>query len=205
MKRLLAVAAVLLAAPAARADETDDLLARQLAAVVRDPRLPTAQRIEAARVLGKLGLLAGAAVPDLTQQLNRLRDGEHERLQETIVDALGRIGSPARSSLPAMARTAGRTIDVDLAIKRATDQILASTDSQDVGALTKQLGSRDPSIRLRAVRALRDLGAAARFGSTSTTFQRAAGTVTNGARRPIVRAFWPASVCPPIPHGPATM
>lgn len=163
MKRLLAVAAVLLAAPAARADETDDLLARQLAAVVRDPRLPTAQRIEAARVLGKLGLLAGAAVPDLTQQLNRLRDGEHERLQETIVDALGRIGSPARSSLPAMARTAGRTIDVDLAIKRATDQILASTDSQDVGALTKQLGSRDPSIRLRAVRALRDLGAAARF------------------------------------------
>ncbi|MBX9582780.1 MAG: HEAT repeat domain-containing protein [Gemmataceae bacterium] len=163
MNRLLVLALVTLAAPAARADESDDLLARQLAAVVRDPRLPVAQRIEATRTLGKLGLLAGAAVPDLTQQLNRLRDGEHERLQETIVDALGRIGSPARTALPAVARTAGRTIDIDLAIKRATDQILAASDSQDVGALTKQLQSRDASVRLRAVRALRDLGAAARF------------------------------------------
>jgi HEAT repeat protein len=163
MNRLLVLSAVLLAAPAARADEQDDLLARQLAAIVRDPRRTTAQRVEAARTLGRIGYQAGAAVPDLIQQLDRLRGTEHERLQESIIDALGRIGSPARPALPAVALTAGRSIDIDLAIKRAKDQILAASDSQDVGALTKQLQSRDPSVRLRAVRALRDLGAAARF------------------------------------------
>lgn len=164
MKRLLVLPAVLLLAPAAaRADEQDDLLARQLAAVVRDPRLRQAQRIEAARTLGRIGYQAGAAVPDLMQQLAILRGPEHELLQEAVIDALGRIGSPARQALPAMARAAGRSVDIDLSIKRAKEQILAASDSQDVGALTKQLQSRDASVRLRAVRALRDLGAAARF------------------------------------------
>ncbi|MBX9622191.1 MAG: HEAT repeat domain-containing protein [Gemmataceae bacterium] len=163
MKRLLVLSAVLLNAPAARADEQDDLLARQLSAIVRDPRLRQAQRIEAARTLGRIGYQAGAAVPDLMAQLTILRGPEHELLQEAVIDALGRIGSPARQSLPAMARAAGRSVDIDLSIKRAKEQILAASDSQDVAALTKQLQSRDASVRLRAVRALRDLGPAARF------------------------------------------
>ncbi|HEX4607830.1 MAG TPA: HEAT repeat domain-containing protein [Urbifossiella sp.] len=151
-----------LAVPA-RADEPDDLLAKQLAAVVRDPRLPLPQRVEAAKTIGKLGPRAGAAVPDLTTQLLRLRGNELEPLQEAVIDALGRIGSPARESLPAVARAAGRSPDLDQAIKRATGTILASTDSQDVGALVKQLQSGDPSFRLRAVKALGAIGPAARF------------------------------------------
>lgn len=169
MRRLLVLPVLLALAPSARADEADDLLARQLAAVVRDPRLRLDQRVEAARTLGRLGYQAGAAVPDLTAQLGRLRGAEHERLQEAVIDALGRIGSPARTSLPALARAAGRSTDIDLAIKRAKEQVLAASDSQDVGALTKQLQSRDPSVRLRAVRALRDLGPAAKFALPDLT------------------------------------
>lgn len=195
MKRLLALSAVLLAAPSARADEADDLLARQLAAIVRDPRLTSAQRVEAARTLGRLGILAGAAVPELTQQLDRLRGMEHERLQESVIDALGRIGSPARPALPAVARTAGRSIDIDLAIKRAKEQILASSDSQDVAALTKQLQSRDPSVRLRAVRALRDLGPAAKFALPD--LQAALNDADADVRRAAVNAV--QSVTPDAP------
>jgi HEAT repeat protein len=165
MRRILAAAvlAVVLAPGVVRAEEADDLLAKQLAAVVRDPRLFLPQRVEAAKMLGKLGQRAGAAVPDLTAQLSGLRGAELEPLQEAVVDALGRIGSPARESLPAVARAAGRSVDLDVAIKRATGTILASTDSQDVGALVKQLSSGDASFRLRAVKALGDLGPAARF------------------------------------------
>lgn len=163
MRYVIVTVGMLTAVPVARADEADDRLARQLAAVVRDPRLRLAQRVEAARTLGKLGALAGAAVPDLTAQLDRLRGAEHERLQETIVDTLGRIGSAARPALPAVARTSGRTVDIDLAIKRATDTILAATDSQNVTALIQQVQSREPAVRLRGIRALRDLGPAARY------------------------------------------
>ncbi|MDB5307481.1 MAG: repeat protein [Gemmataceae bacterium] len=163
MRWVLAAAAVVAVQPVVLADEADDLLARQLAAVVRDPRLRTVQRVEAARLLGNLGMRAGAAVPDLVAQLGRLRGAELEPLQEMIVDSLGRIGSPARPALPAMARAAGRSLDIDLAIRRSTDTILASSDSQDVGALTKQLQSTDSSVRLRAVKALGNLGPAARF------------------------------------------
>lgn len=163
MKRLAVLLAVLIASTAARADEADDALARQLAAVVRDPRLRLAQRQEAARTLGKLGPLAGAAVPALTAQLGWLRGAELESLQEAVIDALGRIGSPARPSLPALARAGGRSTDIDQAIKRATDIILAASDSQDVAALTRQLQSKDASVRLRAAKALAALGPAARF------------------------------------------
>lgn len=170
MRRLVPTLALALAfAAPAGAQETDDLLARQLAAVVRDPRLPLAQRVEAARMIGRLGQRAGAAVPDLTQQLLRLRGTEHELLQEAVIDTLGQIGSPAREALPAVARAAGRSTDIDLAIKRAKNTILASSDSQDVGALTKQLQSNDPSFRLRAVKALGALGPAARFAVPDLT------------------------------------
>ena len=166
MRTVLALTIVIGTAVVSRADEGDDLLARQLAAVVRDPRLRMQQRMEAARTLGKFGQRAGAAVPELIAQLNRLRGQELEPLQVSIVDALGRIGSPAKTALPAIAKTSGRSVDIDLAIKRAIDSVLASSDSQDVAALTKQLQSKDSSVRLRAVKALGNLGPAARFAIT---------------------------------------
>jgi len=170
MTRFCVIAAALVALPAAaRADEADDRLAKELAGVVRDPRLRLAQRVEAARTLGKLGMRAAAAVPDLAAQITRLRGNELEPLQEAVVDALGRIGSPARPALPTLARAAGRSTDIDLALKRTTDSLLASSDSQDVGALIRQLLSADSSVRLRAVKALGNLGPAARFATPDLT------------------------------------
>lgn len=171
MKRALALATVFvsLLVPATRADEADDLLARRLSAIVRDPRLTVPQRVEAARILGKMGLRAGAAVPDLAAQLNRLRGPELEPLQEAVIDTLGQIGSPSKDALPSLARAKGRSIDIDVAIHRANESILAASDSQDIVALIKQLQSRDSSIRLRAVKALGNLGPAARYAVTDLT------------------------------------
>ena len=56
---------VLLLPVAARADEADDALALQLAAVLRDPRIELRERVEAAHTLTKLGPKAAAAVPKL--------------------------------------------------------------------------------------------------------------------------------------------
>lgn len=145
------------------ADESDDALARRLIRVVRDPRLKLGARIEAARTIGKLGPKAAAAAPELAAELARLRGAELEPLQEAVIDALGQLGSPARDALPTIARAAGRTIDIDQAIKRATDTILAASDSQDITSLTRQLASLDPSVRLRGVKALGLLGPAAKF------------------------------------------
>jgi HEAT repeat protein len=158
---ILALAAPLGAAPA-RADETDDALAKRMAAVVRDFRQPLAVRAEAARTVGRLGARASAAVPDLTLVLDRLRGAEQEPLQEAIIDALGMMGAASRSSLPSLAKTAARTADIDQALRRATDAILLASDSLDLEILNQQLLSRDPSTRLRAVKALTDLGPAAR-------------------------------------------
>jgi HEAT repeat protein len=145
-----------------RADEGDDALAKRLASTVRDPRLGLWARVEAARTLEKLGPRAAAAMPDLIAQLDRLKGREHEPLQEAVVDALGQIGSPGRSALPVLARTTGRSVDIDQAIKRSTTQILTASDAQDIAALTSQLTSRDSSMRLRAAKALGNLGLDAR-------------------------------------------
>jgi HEAT repeat protein len=163
MNRLLAAIALSATALAARADETDDLVVRQLTAVVRDPRLRMAQRVEAAKTIGKMGPRATAAVAELTAQLDRLRGAELEPLQEAVIGALGEIGSPARTSLPALARAADRTVDVEQSAKRSTGLILAASDTQDIDALARQLSSRDASMRLRAAKALGLLGPAARF------------------------------------------
>ena len=90
---VLVLLAVVAASPA-RADEADDLLARQLAAVVRDTRLTERPRTEAARALARMGLKASAAVPQLMQQLDRLRGSEFATLQEAVIDALGLSGRP---------------------------------------------------------------------------------------------------------------
>lgn len=163
MRRMLILGALLALPTAAPADDTDDQIARQLAAVVRDPRQPIGARVEAARMIGKLGPRAAAAVPDLVLVIDRFRGAELEPVQQATMDALGLIGAPARSALPSMARAAARSIDIDLAIKRATGLILAASDSQDIEALMRQLQDRDGSLRLRAVKALGMLGPAAKI------------------------------------------
>src|SRR5262249_14024722 len=98
----------------ARADETDDALAKRMSALVRDFRQPLPARVEAARTLEKLGARASAAVPDLVVVLDRLRGTEHAPLQEAIVEALGQIGTASRVALPSLAKATFRTVDIDL-------------------------------------------------------------------------------------------
>ncbi len=162
MRPLLVLAALLVPAGAARADESDDELAGRLAAVVRDFRVATAARAEAARTLGKLGPRAAVAVPDLIAVFDRLRGTEQTPLQEAVVVALGQIGGPARAALTSLPRGLGRTVDIDLAIRRSTELILAAPDTLNVDLLVQQLLSRDPSTRLKAIKGLADLGPAAR-------------------------------------------
>lgn len=163
MTRLALILVLLLLANAeAPADDNDDRLARELVGLVRDPQLPTRSRLEAAKTLTKLGPRAAVVVPDLMAQLSRLRGTEHELLQETIIDALGQMGSPARKALPTLARTTGRSTDIDQSIKRATKLILAASDAEDVEVLKRQLESQDASLRLRAAKALGALGPVAR-------------------------------------------
>lgn len=162
MRWAIAVAVLVAAVPAARADETDDALARKMSGIVKDFRQPLAARVEATRTLAKLGARASAAVPDLVAVLDRLRGTEQEPLQEAVVEALGQMGSAARVALPSLAKSTRRTIDIDLAIKSTTDQILNASDAQNIDILAQQLQSRDPSLRLRAAKALGDLGPAAR-------------------------------------------
>ncbi|MCS6864639.1 MAG: HEAT repeat domain-containing protein [Gemmataceae bacterium] len=155
--------------PPLQADEADDQLAQRMAAIVRDFRQPLATRVEAVRTLEKLGPRAAVAVNDLVTVLNRLRGSEQEPLQEAIVEALGRMGTKAKVALPALARAVHRTADLDLAIHNSTAAILAASDSQDIEALTFQLTSRDASLRLRAAKALGDLGAVARTAIPALT------------------------------------
>jgi HEAT repeat protein len=145
---------VLIVASGARADEATDQLAKELVGVVRDIRLGVRERVEAARTLGKLGPRAAVVVPDLIAQLKRMRGAESEALQEAVIDTLAAIGSAAKTSLPTLAVNTGRTVDLDLAVKRATEQILASDDARDVKVLTQQLTSRDAGLRLRAAKTL---------------------------------------------------
>ncbi len=184
-------------AQAAFADETDDALARKLGGVVRDFRQTAAARAEAARTLGKLGPRASAAVPDLVAVFDRLRGAEQEPLQEALVEALGQIGSAAKPALTSFAKGTGRSPDIDQALKRSTDLILSASDTQDVELLLQQLLSRDAATRLRAAKALGDLGPAAKgaapallavLGDTDADVRRGAITalrlVQPGAKPP---------------------
>ena len=129
-------------------------MAKELVGVVRDPRLTVRQRVEAARTLGKLGPKASAVVPDLIAQLKRLQGAELEELQEAVIDTLGGIGATAKTALPTLTTTTGRSLDIDQAVKRTTDTILAADDTRDVKVLVQQLASRDVGVRFRAVKAL---------------------------------------------------
>jgi len=187
MRYLFVFVALIALQPAARADEADDLLARKMASLVQDFRQPQAARVEAARTLSKLGARATVAVPDLVAVLDRLRGTEQESLQEAVIDALGQMGSAARVALPSLAKSTKRTIDIDLAVKSTTDAILNASDSQNTDALTQQLTSRDASLRLRAAKALGDLGPAARTAIPGLTVVLADPDAD--ARRAAVRAI----------------
>jgi HEAT repeat protein len=137
-----------------RADEATDQLAKELVDVVRDVRLDLRERVAAAKMIGKLGSRAAGVVPDLIAQLKRTRGAESELLQEAVIDTLASIGSAAKPALPTLAANMNRSIDLDLAVKRASEQIISADDAQDVIALTRQLSSRDVGLRLRAAKAL---------------------------------------------------
>ncbi|QEL13303.1 HEAT repeat domain-containing protein [Limnoglobus roseus] len=158
---LLAALGLGLGSPLARADDDDDRLALRLVAVVRDPRLKTTQRAEAAHTLAKIGPKAHAALDELQHQLTLLRKAEQEDLQEAVAEALGAIGAAAKPALPVLAKTTGRSTDIDLAVRGATKQILGSEDRRDLAGLIEQLRSRDEGTRLRAAKVLGTLEAGA--------------------------------------------
>ena len=187
----LAVLTFTLSGPgAARADEIDDDLAKQFAGVVRDTRLSRPARVAAAKSLAALGPKGAAAVPDLVAQLQRLEGVELEPLQVAVIEALGEIGPAARPVLPSLSRCYGRSTDIDQAIKHATTAVLASGDSLDLAILRRQLASRDPSVRLRAVKAL--------AGSPSAAELRPALADGDGdvrrAAQSVVRLFAPDAI-----------
>jgi HEAT repeat protein len=159
--RLLLPIVVALIPFGARADERDDVLTRDLTLILRDRLAPTFSRVEAVTTLAKLGPRAAGAVPELMVQLDKLNDPETTPLREAIVKTLGSIGSPARVAIPTMTRHVGRDFDLDLAIRRSTNQILVSGDD-DVLTLVQLLRSREDGQRLPAATSLGKLGPAAR-------------------------------------------
>jgi HEAT repeat protein len=187
MRHALILAVLLLGAASARADEADDALARRMVGVVKDFRQPLAARVEAARTLAKLGARASSAVTDLVAVLERIMGREQEPLQEALIEALGEMGAAARPALPALAKATHRTADIDLAVRRATEAIVAAGDDQQISALVQQLQSRDAGTRLRAAKSLGDLGPAARGAVAGLT---GALTDTDGdVRRAAVTAL----------------
>jgi HEAT repeat protein len=112
-----------------------------------------------------------------------LRGAEQEPLQEAIVGALGQIGGAARPALVSFARAGYRTADVDLAIRRSTDLILNASPSVEVDQLVQELFSRDASTRLRATKALAELGPAAKGATRALviTLSDPDGDVRRGA------------------------
>lgn len=183
----LAVLFAVLAVAPACADEADDLLAKQLVAVVRDTRLTERQRTEAARSLTRMGPRAAAAVPQLVQQLERLRGDEFESLQEAVIEAIATMGPAARPAVPVLARVADRGIDIDLAARKASATILSGGDDRDIAGLIEQLSSADTSLRLRAAKAL---GNYRTLASTAVPFLNLALADADGdVRRAVIAAL----------------
>ena len=187
MRCVCAVVLVLSLAAVSRADEATDRLAKELVGVVRDPRQGVTQRVAAARSLTRLGPRAAVVVPDLTAQLKRLKGEELEPLQEAVVEALGAIGAAAKPALPTLATVTGRTIDIDLAVKQASKEILDADESGDVKTLIEQTASRDVGLRLRAVKTLGGLKAAALSAVPALTL--ALGDPDGDVRRAAVAAL----------------
>jgi HEAT repeat protein len=158
MKHVVAIIVSGFLTGATRADEPDDLLTRQLAAIIRDPRLTIDVRVDAAKSLAQLGPKAAIALDELTKQLSLVRGREQESLQEAVIEAIGAIGPTAKSALPSLSRIAGRSTDLDLALKGARSRLLEDTATVEVQSLVLQLGSKADGKRLAAAKGLGKLG-----------------------------------------------
>lgn len=158
-------------------------IVKELIKIINNPSMPLESRIEAAHHIGKMGETAKEAIPYLVSILRRLQGRELEPLQVAIIDSLAQMGYIARIALPTLTIVSGRSPDIDQAIKRATKTILSAPDERDITSLIKQLGSSDPSQRLRAVDALRRLGEGAKEASAAlmTLLDDADYTVRNAA------------------------
>lgn len=163
--------------------DDDQNLVKQLVKIMDDPSQPLNARVEAALLIGKLGDTAKEAIPSMISVLKRLRGSELEPLQVAIIDSLAHMGYSARIALPALSIASGRSSNIDLAIKKTTNAILNALDERDVTSLVMQLGSNDPSQRLRAVDALRRLGESAKqaLPELLTLLEDADYTVRNAA------------------------
>lgn len=166
----------------ARAEDPDEVLAKNLMSVVRDRLAPTPHRVEASTTLGKLGPRASSAVPELLTTLKRLNSDDTIRLQESIVRTLGQIGASTRPHLAELHRFYGRDFDLDLAIKRTTAQVLASGD-EDVAVLVVLLRAKEDGQRLRATKSLAKMGtlAKAALPDLTATLADPDGDVRRGA------------------------
>lgn len=140
------------------ADEKDDQLARDLVNVVRDRIGPPWSRVEATNTLGKMGMRAQVAVPELQATLLKLSGPETLPLQEAIVRTLGQIGAPAKPTIPTLTLAIGRDPDLDRLIRSSINTILVAADESDLSALVRLLKNKDEAQRLRAAKSL------ARFG-----------------------------------------
>lgn len=170
MRRILLMPILVMILPAGlAADEKDDELARDLATIVHDRLAPTWRRVEAVNTLAKLGPRAAAAVPELTAQLGKLRGEETFPLQEAIARTLGELGTIARPAIPALTLQVGRDPDLDLAVRRAVDQIIAAGDTADLNMLIRLLKNKEVAQRLRAAKGLGKLGPAAKSAVVELT------------------------------------
>jgi HEAT repeat protein len=156
---MLAMITVLALGPGAdpKAEDRVERIALRLAKIAGDPTALPVTREEAVRMLQRMGPEARAAVPDLVDQLGKPQD---PILLEMIINTLAQVGPPARSSLPAMTRVVGLDLDVDRAVRRATERMLASEESLEIEDLQRQTRSVDASMRLRSAKALASKGRA---------------------------------------------
>jgi HEAT repeat protein len=126
-------------------------LAEALADEERDTR-----QVAAARVLGRIGAEAAAAVPTLTQALR----SEHTHVRQAAAEALAGIGPAAAPAVPALA---DKLSDWSPAVRQATAEALGRVGpAADVAvpALIQLLSDREETARQAAVTALVRIGPA---------------------------------------------
>jgi HEAT repeat protein len=158
MTSLLLLIATMTPGAEPKAQEPPDRVVIQLADLAADSRQLPAARMEAIKTLGKLGPEAAPAAAKLAGLLSRLPAGEMPSMQEAIVVTLGRIGAASRPFVPVMLRAVGQDMDIDHEVSRAVNRIMIEAESLEVDVLIKQLGHKDPSMRLRAAKALTSKG-----------------------------------------------
>lgn len=150
--------AVIAGSDTGRNAQSDDDIVNRLVMLVADPSQDLNTRVEAARLIGRLGEAAKGAVPRLVEVLQRLQGNELADLQLAIIESLGQLGHAARGALPVIATVANRSVDAQIAARLAINNILSAPDTQNVDTLVRQLVDKDPSQRIRAADALRRLG-----------------------------------------------